>query len=339
VVTRPGRDAAERLLAGAIALLPAGRREWGRAMRAELAGIQPRGERRRFALGCVRVVAVEPAVLRGAGYPVLTAGVVVAILWWTSTIAYAPLHWGLVGGVLVLVAVSWLGRRSGPFGPAGDSWAARLVRLAGHLLVGALAAAAVVSAPSHGDPGEQARNGVPIFTVLLSTYLLGFLAVTARRSAANPRVLIAAAASGGGAAVLWAAAALSFPPIPASVGVALVVTAAAAVVAASASAGHGGRSEHRLLAALCAATFAALLIVMLVVGLSSYGPPSLIPDLAPAALTPADDLAQSRDEVVDPYVALLLLGCLLAGALSVASVATRRQAPEAAPDPGVAAML
>lgn len=68
------------------------------------------------------------------------------------------------------------------------------------------------------------------------------------------------------------------------------------------------------------------------IGLSSYGPSGLIPDLARAALTPADDLAQSRDEVVDPYVALMFLGCLLAGVLSVVSIATRRQAASATSD-------
>lgn len=40
-----------------------------------------------------------------------------------------------------------------------------------------------------GKPDEQARYAVPVFTVMLSVYLLGFLTVTARRSAATVRVL------------------------------------------------------------------------------------------------------------------------------------------------------
>jgi hypothetical protein len=239
---------------------------------------------------------------------------------------------------VVLVAVSWLGRRPGLFGPVGDRWAARLVRSAGYLMVGALALGAVVSALLQGSPDEQARYAVPVFTVMLSVYLLGFLAVTARRSAATVRVLTAAVVCGGGAAALWAAMVFAFAPIPASAGAALDLTAVAAVVAASASAGRRGLGEHRVLAALCAATFAALLIFLLVIGLSSYGPSSLIPDLARAALTPADDLAQSRDEVVDPYVALLFLGCLLAGVLGVASIATRRQTAAATSNHGAAAV-
>ena len=323
---RPGRDPADLLLAAAVALLPAGRRQWGRAMRAELAGIEAGGERGRFALGCVRVVATQPAVLRAAGYPLLTAGVLVAVLGWVGTIGYAPLRWGLMAAVLLLVTVSWLGRRPGVVGPVGDGWAARLVRAGGYLLVGAMAAGFLVSVRSHGNPDEQARNGVPIFTVVLTVYLLGFLAVTARRSVATRRVLTTAVGAGGAATALWVVAALAAPPVPASIGLALVVTAAAMAAAAFANAGHHSRTEHRVLAGLCAGTTAALLIVTVVIGLSSYGPPSLIPDLASAALTPADDLAQSRNELVDPYIALLFLGGLLAGALTVASIATRQPA-------------
>jgi hypothetical protein len=160
VVTRSGRDPAEWLVAAAVALLPARRREWGRAMQAELAGIEAGGERRRFALGCLRVVATQPAVLRGAGYPLLMAGVLVAVIGWTSTIGYAPLRWGLVAGVLLLVTVSWLGRRPGMFGPVGDGWAARLVRAGGYLLVGAMAVGFFGSVRSSGNPGEQAHYGV-----------------------------------------------------------------------------------------------------------------------------------------------------------------------------------
>ena len=39
----------------------------------------------------------------------------------------------------------------------------------------------------------------------------------------------------------------------------------------------------------------------------------------------ADDLAQSRSEVQDPYVALMLLGAVIALALSIAGVALRRR--------------
>ncbi|MFC1436526.1 hypothetical protein ACEZDB_38430 [Streptacidiphilus sp. N1-3] len=79
--------------------------------------------------------------------------------------------------------------------------------------------------------------------------------------------------------------------------------------------------------ALYAGTAAALLIVEALAVLSTYGPASMIPDLASAALTPAADLAQSRNEIEDPYVGILFLGCLLAAVLCVATVLGRRRPP------------
>jgi hypothetical protein len=102
------------------------------------------------------------------------------------------------------------------------------------------------------------------------------------------------------------------------------------IVAVAANARRGGDPARGLLAALHAGIVGALLIVVLVVVLSSYGPAGLIPDLVPAALTPADDLANSRIEIQDPYVALLFLSGLLAVALSAVSVMIRRPRPASA---------
>jgi hypothetical protein len=95
------------------------------------------------------------------------------------------------------------------------------------------------------------------------------------------------------------------------------------MVLASATVGRRGADVCRLLAGLLAGTVAAMLILTLVVVLSSYGPPSLIPDLAPAALTPADDLAQSRIEVVDPYLWIMLLGAVTATVQSATTLKYR----------------
>jgi hypothetical protein len=327
VVSRSGRDAASWLLAGVIRLLPTGRREWGRAMRAELAGIEPGAARREFALGCLRAVVTQPAVLRGAGSLMVMAGMLVAAVAGTATIGYAPLRWGLVGSVSILMAVSWLGRRSGVLGPVDDHWPARLVRAGGYLLVAGLVVEIIGSITSSGNADEQARWGVPIFTVALTSTLLAFLTVTAQRSAATGRVLTTGAGTGVAAAVFWGAAVLAIRPIPADVGGTLLLTVIAVTVAASANAGWRGSPVRSLLAALCAGMVTTMLIFGLVDLLASYGPSGLIPDLAPAALTPADDLEQSRREVVDPYIGVLFLGCLLAAALAIASIATRPPTP------------
>lgn len=53
-------DASTRILAAAARLLPDDRREWGAAMRAELAQINDAPSRRRFALGCARASLFSP---------------------------------------------------------------------------------------------------------------------------------------------------------------------------------------------------------------------------------------------------------------------------------------
>jgi hypothetical protein len=196
----------------------------------------------------------------------------------------------------------------------------------GYLLVAVLAVEVITGLAGHHNPDAQSRYGVPIFTVVLSCCLLSFLAVTARRCAVIGRVLTIGAGPGVAAAALWLAIVSAVPPIPASVGGTLVLITAAMVGAASATAGRRDSTEQGLLATLCAGTVATLLIFMLVGLLASYGPASLIPDNS-GALTPAARLAQSRDEIVDSPLAVLVLGDLMAVVLSIASIATRRPTP------------
>jgi hypothetical protein len=316
------------LLAVAVRLLPTGRCEWGAAMRAELAGIRKGRDRWRFAAGCVRVVATEPAVLRRVGYPLLMIAVLAAALGWTAPIRYAALRWGLVGLVWTLVLVAWLGRRPGPLGPVTANPAARGLRAGGYLLVGALAVEAVVFMAQAGNPEDKARNGVPIYTVIFVGYLLGLLALTAHRSTATTRTLVASTIAGGAAALGWAVAVLVAPPIPPDV-TSAVLLIALGMGAAAVAAGLRAGARAALVAAVCAGTVAALLILNVVGALSTFGPPSLIPDLAPAALTPADDLAQSRIEIGDSYLWVLLFGWLTAVLQAVVSMATRGPTPTA----------
>lgn len=316
------RDAAGWLLTAAAGILPPRRRGWGTAMQAELAGIGPRCERWRFTLGCVRVVATRPAVWRHAGYPLLMLGVLVATVRETARIGDAPLHWGLVGLVGTLVLVAWLGR-VGPLGPVAYGRAARGLRAGGYLLVGALTAEAVVFM-AHRDNHDVA--GVPVFTVLFVGYLLGFLALTAQRSAATTQTLITGIAAGGLAAAGWTAAVAVAPPIPPDPAPAVALTIVGMAAAGWAADRRGGAAAG-LLAGACAGTVAALLILNVLTVLSTVGPARLIPNLAPRALGPADQLANSRIEIQDPYLWLLLFGWLIAIGQCVMSLTTRRPAP------------
>jgi hypothetical protein len=121
-------------------------------------------------------------------------------------------------------------------------------------------------------------------------------------------------------------AASAVPPIPADPAPAVLLIALGMLLAtATATTGRRDPDVCRLIAGFLAGTVAAMLIVTLVVVLSSFGPPSLIPDLAPAALTPAADLAQSRIELVDPYLWVLLLGAVLATLQSATALGFRRK--------------
>ena len=95
-------DPAGRLLAVAVAALPESRREWARAMTAELADVRGRSARWRFALSCARAALWLPPA---GGWPVLAlvAGTVVA-----SVVAVGPAVGTAVPGLKVF-AVTFTG--------------------------------------------------------------------------------------------------------------------------------------------------------------------------------------------------------------------------------------
>nr|BFE60126.1 hypothetical protein GCM10020063_046520 [Dactylosporangium thailandense] len=136
---------------------------------------------------------------------------------------------------------------------------------------------------------------------------------------ARSSVLLSAAAAG-----WWLASQLLFPPVAAGVGGAVVVTGFAIGAVLLLGARRGGHVRDSVPAALGVAVLTPLLIFALVTVLSAYGPAWVIPDLVPMALSPADDLANSRIELQDPYVALLPLVALAALALGGSGLLRRR---------------
>jgi hypothetical protein len=325
VVSR-GRDLSTSMLAATVRLLPSRRGEWGRAMRAELAVIAPARDRWRFTLGCLRVVITQPVNLGRLGYAGLVASALTAVVAFTGTVTYYPLRLAVIGLTAVLLLLSWLGRRSGPLGPVAPHPSARAVRIAAHVVVAITTAELIAGMAGHHDnPQAQLANGVPIFGTVLAGYLVGFLAVTARRSTVSPRALGTAAGAGLGAAVVWLVPILIWPPIPNHSQTAIVGLVAAMLLAAGANSAVGHRPAT--IAALSAFATGAVVITFLVLLLSSFAPAALIPDIAPAALTPADDLAQSRTELVEPYLAVLGLGWLCCLGLAITCIAAGRHAP------------
>jgi hypothetical protein len=230
----------------------------------------------------------------------------------------------VVATIALLLAVAWLGRLPGVLGPVGAGRTARAVRAGGCLLVGGMTATFASAIGTHGPPDEQARDGVPIFAVLLTSYLVGFLALTAKRTAATGQALATGVGAAFAVAGVWLLLQVTFPPLPVNVGGSLLATALAIGVVALVGAKLDWGARATSLAGLCVSLLAPLLVFVDVLLLSNYGPAWLIPDLVPMALSPADDLANSRIEIQDPYVAMLFLACLSALVLTIASIAGRR---------------
>jgi hypothetical protein len=139
---RATMDGSARLLAAAAAALPAGRRQWGAAMSAELTQVRGRSARWRFAAGCARA-AMLPA--RDSRVPMLAAG-------------------SLAGAAVVITALA-----VGQALPSMRVFAVTFVALAG-----AMATVAV----SRPHPLRQAGSGALLTTTTLGG-VAACIAVTA----------------------------------------------------------------------------------------------------------------------------------------------------------------
>jgi len=327
------RDLAGRVLGAVVRMMPPDRSPWGRAMHAELAAIGPVRERLAFVAGCARVVAGQPAAYGKAGHVLVVAAALVGVGVKAATIAYIPLRAAAIAMVCVLALVSWLGRRRGALGPVGRSRSARLTRAAGYAMVAAMASELLANLGANPDQApDAARAALPV-TVVLATFLVGFLALTAQRTAATARVLIAGGGAGVGAALVWGLAVVALGPIPTRIVWAVLAVWGGMLAAALINTGRREGAANGVLAALCAGVVGTVSIVELVVALSVLGPPSLIPDLAPRALSAAADLAQSRNEIQDPYVVFAFIGFLLAAVMTVVALGAREHKPVTEPGP------
>lgn len=322
-MTTVGQDRPARLLGAAIRIMPATRRDWGRAMQAELAAIEDRSDRRSFAWGCLRAAAVQFHLLRGTLHAFAVLTVVGTLVGWAATVGHPPLAWMLSTVVSLLAVLCWAARRAGMLGPTDNGVTAWLLRSSGYLI--AVAIAAVAMAHTHPATLEAADTGGALLglSTIGAGFLVGLVSVAARRSAATARVLITGVGSALAATAGWLVVVLVAPPIPATVGWALAATAGAAVIAVLANSGESSTTPACLLAGLIATAATMALIFGSVELLAHLGPDSLIPDITPGAL-PGQHISESRTEIVDPYVLILFLAGAAATVLGLAAVATRR---------------
>ena len=201
-----GRDPAGWLLDVAVRLLPAGRRDWGQAMRAEFACIATSPERWRFALGCARVALWQGPAWRVVGCLAAQGAAVALAL--TSGIG------GLFRAeVLALVVVAppllWrIGRGSGGL-RLGPSRAARTGRWVGYALIGSCVLVAVgfiaADVESRSDGPGAAALWLGVVLLALTVHTRDVLAVTSAESSVSPAVMPWGAGFGAGAGVAaWA---------------------------------------------------------------------------------------------------------------------------------------
>ena len=104
------RDAAARYLDVVVRLLPAARRQWGHAMRAELATIETASERRRFALSCSRVALTPTPGARALAHHLTALGAAAARL---AVSIVLPGFGPTVPGLAPPAALAWRGRGRG----------------------------------------------------------------------------------------------------------------------------------------------------------------------------------------------------------------------------------
>ena len=306
----PARDLVARLLDLVVRLLPGARREWGRAMEAELASLERPSERLRFALGCMRVVLLQSTRARSGGTAIASV----------AFVALSELIGPAIPVALMLLLLAWLGRRPGHFGPARRDRATRAARAAGWAVVGAFM---LVEARHMGLAGLFHPNADGLPATLLPIVLAGaFLAVTASDTRLGG-VALAAGATAGLAAGIAGFVAVPFARIGAPLadglpfhGSWLILVVFAAPAAAALLAGSRTlQTDQGIMAAAFAGTFAALVFGLLGLGAIMLFPHS-VPDVAgsvmPRGTSDAARQAENAIAASDPYWGFLVFGALLA---------------------------
>jgi hypothetical protein len=213
------------LLRCSAGLLPADRRGWTRALRAEADEVPEGWRRLAWLLGglglTVRLAVREATWRRGLGYPLAFAAAAAATAWsaWSGPrgdSAVAVNRADVITIAVLLAGLPWAIRRFR--GPLAGGWPARLLRAGGYAAVLALvlvkaAVERVAGAPPNNFEGPaRAWTGEVVFLAVMAGYAALILACTARRSPAAPGTVAIGAAAGAALGVLaYVLGPLGFP--------------------------------------------------------------------------------------------------------------------------------
>jgi hypothetical protein len=225
-------------------LLPPERRDWAEAVQAE-AGQLPGGwPRLDWIAGGLWLVVKEARVMRKFVYWAGIGGVVAIGAWalwrsWTNVPATdvegATDRVRLLVGAVALIALPWVGRRHGWFGPVGNSIAARLTRLAGCLAIWGIGLGVVrldkkgiqLGATSNGFNSLREIGGL----VMLAALVVVPLIIRARRPSVEASTLWSL--TGLAAVIVWTALPLQVLTIAYIAGILLATSRRSAIADAA----------------------------------------------------------------------------------------------------------
>ena len=196
-------------------LLPPERRDWAEAVQAEAAQLSAGWPRLDWIAGGLWLVVKEARVMRKFVYWAGIGGLVAIGAWavwrsWTnvpaSDVEGATDRVRLLVGVAALIALPWVGRRHGWFGPVGNSVAARLARLAGCVAIWGIGLGVVrldksgirIGATSDGFSSLREFGGL----VMLAALVVVPLIIRARRPSVEASTLWSI--TGLAAVIVWA---------------------------------------------------------------------------------------------------------------------------------------
>ena len=212
-------------------LVPAGRREWAKALWTEADEAPPGWQRLAWRAGGLRLIAREPLTRRRARRMLLfaEAAALMARATWRGApgdpaAAFARVD--VIATILLLTVLPVLSRWL--FGPARASRAARVIRVSAYAAVLVLmpAKAAVeqfaftvprniherrLFSPISGPPGPNPDYGIGeiVFLVVIACYLMAIFWITSRRSSVTPATM----AIGAGGGVLFGVVMYSVTPL------------------------------------------------------------------------------------------------------------------------------
>ena len=271
-------------------LLPADRRDWTQALRAEADQVPAGWHRLTWLIGGVRLTAREAALGRRLGYPLAFAAAAAGTAWnaWSGPAGDSAIVINRVDVItmaVILAGLPWVIRRAR--GPVAVGRLARLVRTGGYGAVLALvlvkaAVERVADAPPNNLQGSaRAWIGEVVFLAVMAGYAAVILAFTARRSPAAPATVAIGTATGAVIGVLvFTLGPLGFPlrftgPWPAGLYDAAIAVGALLALSAPVAAGlavtrradrslpAGSRWRQSAMAGLCTGAAAALVVAVL----------------------------------------------------------------------------